>query len=79
MDEDNNKVAAFQIGFTKEALIKLERMREKVGASNKTVVVEAALSLYDFLLDQQKAGAHILMQKAGEDEVEEIKLLIPLP
>ena len=76
---DDDKKTGYQVEFTQQAFSRLEEIREKVGAKNNAEVVMAALCLYDWLLDQQKAGAHILLQKAGEYTVSEVELLVPLP
>lgn len=76
MADDNNKRTRLQLDFSPEALQRLEEIREKVGAKNNAEVVRGALRLYDWLLDQKKAGARILLYKDGEeDNIREVEFL----
>ena len=76
MADDDKKRTRLQLEFSPEALKRLEEIREKVGGGvSNADVVRAALRMYDWFLDQQKAGVRILLHKAGEEEIREVELL----
>jgi hypothetical protein len=67
-------VKRVQMDLPEQSFKRLKDLKDKVEASTYTEVMKDALRLYEFILDNDSAGAKFLIQRTGEPPTE-IKIL----
>jgi hypothetical protein len=72
--ENEMTVKRVQMDLPEQSFKRLKDLKDKVEASTYTEVMKDALRLYEFILDNDSAGAKFLIQRTGEPPTE-IKIL----
>ncbi len=69
---NNSNSQGYKVGFDPAAVAMLDEMARDSGALTRKEVLVKAGGLYHWYLKEKKSGSHIWVQRAGEENMEEL-------